>query len=217
MKRILSRTAWGFMLFLAVGISVYASSFFAMNADQGILSLKDPELLNNLILYRIPFLVHVAGGILALCIGPLQFFAPLRNKRMKLHRTLGKIYILAILFAGLSGIPISLTTEGGWIARIGFCCLALTWLYTTGQGYWQIRQGNVQAHQQWMMRSYAATFAAVTLRIILPILLGVLRWDFDTAYATIAWACWVPNLLVVEWYIRRTSTGISQPFSATAS
>ena len=28
--------------------------------------------------------------------------------------------------------------------------------------------------------------------------------DFTTAYIILGWACWVPNLLVAEWIIRRT-------------
>jgi Predicted membrane protein (DUF2306) len=48
-----------------------------------------------------------------------------------------------------------------------------------------------------MIRSYSLTFAAVTLRIYLPVALasGV---PFEIAYPAIAWLCWVPNLFVAE-------------------
>ena len=68
----------------------------------------------------------------------------------------------------------------------------------------KIKHLNIQAHQKWMLRNYALTFAAVTLRIWLPlftILLG--DENFQYYYAVIAWLCWVPNLIVIEWYIRR--------------
>ena len=53
-----------------------------------------------------------------------------------------------------------------------------------------------------MIRSYALTLAAVTLRIYLPgaLALGV---PYDLAYPPIAWLCWVPNLLVAEWWLLR--------------
>jgi hypothetical protein len=51
-----------------------------------------------------------------------------------------------------------------------------------------------------MTRSYALIFAAVTLRIYLPILSPAL--GEHTAYLIISWACWVPNLVFAEWLIR---------------
>ena len=53
-----------------------------------------------------------------------------------------------------------------------------------------------------MLRSYALVFAAVTLRIELP-LLTMAFGDFTPAYQVVAWLCWVPNALWAEWYIRR--------------
>ena len=52
-----------------------------------------------------------------------------------------------------------------------------------------------------MIRNYALTFAAATLRIELVALLmsGV---SFTVAYTTVAWSSWVPNLLVVETWLR---------------
>jgi hypothetical protein len=45
------------------------------------------------------------------------------------------------------------------------------------------------------LRSFSLTFAAVTLRIYLS-LSGLMGWQFASAYAVIAWLCWVPNLLI---------------------
>ena len=51
-----------------------------------------------------------------------------------------------------------------------------------------------------MIRSYALTLAAVTLRIYIPI--GQLAgFAYEPAYQTIAWLCWVPNLVIAEWVI----------------
>ena len=48
-------------------------------------------------------------------------------------------------------------------------------------------------------RNYALTLAAVTLRIELPLLQMAGGMTFDQAYATIAWMCWIPNLVLAEW------------------
>lgn len=48
-----------------------------------------------------------------------------------------------------------------------------------------------------MIRSFALTFGAVTLRIYIPAsqIAGI---PFALAYSAISWLAWVPNLLVAE-------------------
>ena len=48
-----------------------------------------------------------------------------------------------------------------------------------------------------MVRSYALTFAAVTLRLWLSALTGA-GVPFFEAYAAVAWLSWLPNLAAVE-------------------
>jgi hypothetical protein len=67
-----------------------------------------------------------------------------------------------------------------------------------------IRDKKVHDHKKWMIRNYSLTFAAVTLRIWLPlfmVLFGLER--FELSYSIIAWLAWVPNLLIAELYIQR--------------
>jgi hypothetical protein len=54
-----------------------------------------------------------------------------------------------------------------------------------------------------MTRNFALTFAAVMLRLYLPIAVAA-GADFELAYAIIAWLCWVPNLLVADWLLNGT-------------
>jgi hypothetical protein len=56
-------------------------------------------------------------------------------------------------------------------------------------------------HRAWMIRSFALTFAAVTLRLYLP-LAALLSINFVDAYRAISFLAWLPNLLVVESYLR---------------
>jgi hypothetical protein len=57
---------------------------------------------------------------------------------------------------------------GGLAARLGFVGLALGWLYTGLRAYLAMRARNVVSHRRWMVRDFALTFAAVTLRLWLP-------------------------------------------------
>jgi len=141
---------------------------------------------------------HVAGAIVALALGPLQFSARLRSRRIALHRWIGRTYLLGVGIGGLGGLYMACFAYGGPLARVGFAALALAWLYTGTRAYAAIRRRAIDVHRAWMVRNFALTFAAVTLRIYLPVS-AVVGIDFDVAYPIVAWLCWVPNLVVAEW------------------
>ena len=63
-------------------------------------------------------------------------------------------------------------------------------------------QGRFNEHRAWMIRSFALTFAAVTLRLYLPIA-SFLPVHSDDAYRAISILCWVPNLAIVELYLKQ--------------
>ena len=146
------------------------------------------------------FLTHVAGGILALLLGPWQFWGGLRNRYLSLHRWLGRIYLAAVLFGGLAGLYLAAIAFGGLPSQFGFSSLDVLWLATASLAYLRVRQGDLDAHREWMIRNYALTFAAVTLRLWIPLLLST-GLAFEVAYPIIAWLSWVPNLLAAEIYI----------------
>lgn len=97
----------------------------------------------------------------------------------------------------------AIVSEQGLPTHLGFGILAVLWFGTALQAYRLVLTGNIEAHRQWMIRNYALTLAAVTLRQYLPLMLFVLHWPFPRAYITVSWLCWVPNVLVAEWMIRR--------------
>jgi hypothetical protein len=140
-------------------------------------------------------LMHFAGGGLALAVGALQFSRWIRLHTPAVHRWLGRTYVIAVLVGGFAGMAMSTAADGGIAGRLGFGVLAIVWLYTTVQAYFAIRQREIDMHRAWMFRSFSLTFAAVTLRVYLPLaqMAGV---SFDVAYPIIAWACWVPNLFI---------------------
>jgi len=109
--------------------------------------------------------IHIVFGILALVIGPFTLSSKLREKNVKRHRLLGNIYMVSILFGGLAGLYLALNATGGWVAQLGFDILAIGGLFIMFQALVHIKKRNIQGPQKWMLRNYALTFAAVTLRI----------------------------------------------------
>ncbi|QGQ97604.1 DUF2306 domain-containing protein [Paenibacillus psychroresistens] len=145
--------------------------------------------------------VHIVTAMLALIIGPFQIYQKQTKIRGRQHRILGYIYIISITLSGIVSVYLSIFATGGWIASLGFISLDVMWVTTTWVALRKIIGKDVKAHKAWMLRSYALTFAAVTLRIWLAPL-GLLFGDFESGYRAVAWFCWVPNLLVIEAVIR---------------
>ena len=145
-------------------------------------------------------MLHISGMILALSLGPFQFLRFLRSRNVRLHRTLGKVYLTGALVGALGGLYMSFYSVAGAASGVGFAVLAIAVLITGGRAYQLIRAGRVQEHREWMTRNYALILGAVMLRIYVPLLeIGISERD---AFIIVSWASWVPNLLVAELMIR---------------
>jgi uncharacterized membrane protein len=147
--------------------------------------------------------LHIAGGMGALLAGPWQFSQKLRARALNLHRWLGRFYLLEVALGSLAGFWMATVSLQGLPTHFGFGILAVLWFVTGLQAYRMARLGNIAAHRQWMIRNFALTLAAVTLRIYMPLMLAVLHWPFPRTYITVSWLCWVPNLIIAEWMVRR--------------
>lgn len=151
-----------------------------------------------------PFLsIHVAAGVVALLAGPMQLFPALRARWPQFHRGTGRLYVLACIVGAPSGLVLAIGTTTGAVAAGGFAMLALLWAIFTWMGVRAAIAGRLADHREWMLRSYAMTAAAITLRLMLPAA-GFLGIGFFAAYPVIAWLCWSTNLAIAEFHIRRT-------------
>jgi len=204
MNKIGNKIAWFFFAFFAIGVSLYPLLYGYLayvGVDEGLRSRKTVELLTNAV-WNTGFYTHISFGGLALLVGWVQFSKRFRNANLKRHRLIGKIYMVAVCISGLAGFYIALYATGGIVAQLGFSSLAIIWLYTTYMAYRKIKNGDVQKHEVFMIFSYAACFAAVTLRLWLPMLTAALG-SFIAAYRIVAWLCWVPNIVFAYFWVRR--------------
>ncbi|WP_349039786.1 DUF2306 domain-containing protein [Agrobacterium sp. SORGH_AS 787] len=156
--------------------------------------------------------VHAAGAATALLLGPWQFLPGVRTRWPWVHRYIGRLYTLGCASGGLAALVLVAGQTSGLAAGAGFTALSLAWLTSTGLAVREVLAGRVVAHRRWMIRSFALTLSAITLRIYVP-LADVFDVDFLTAYRTIAWACWVPNVLLAEIYLLRRpiSSAVAHP------
>lgn len=198
------RRGLGLLAFLSIGVAVVAPGMWLL----GVLPASPDEvpllahLTETFASMRGVFLAHVIAGGLALLVGPWQLMPRWRAARPRWHRRAGYVYAGAVLVAGSAGLILAPRAWGGFAAQAGFGALAVAWLLATATGVRRAIAGDLAGHRAWMTRSFALTFAAVTLRIQLPIL-GAIGVPDATAYALVAWSSWVPNLAFIEWRARR--------------
>lgn len=146
---------------------------------------------------RWALVAHIAGGVLALTIGVVQLWLGLTHRVTRLHRALGKTYVAVIAIGSIAGFHLALSIPNNMPYAAGLFFLCVAWVITTSMAVLTIRRRNVTQHREWMMRSYAVTFAFVTFRIGVDVLTarGVMPGD---AQALMAWACWALPLLLLE-------------------
>ena len=150
--------------------------------------------------------IHIAASGVALILGAFQFLKALRTRFPAVHRWMGRAYVAACVIGGIAGGTIALYTTSGLPAGLGFLSLAVLWVPFTLLAWTSAMNRNFVAHERWMIRSFALTFAAVTLRIYLPIAVIQNHGEFPVpAYQVIAWIAWVPNLIVAELWLRSQS------------
>lgn len=164
---------------------------------------------------RWSLIVHASAGGLALLLTPVMASARLRTRRPVWHGRSGRVLLASILVAAGSGLVIAQVSYAGLVGRVGFSMLAVLWAASAvGAVRAAVRQDR-PAHRAWTTRTLALTYSAVTLRLWLGVLVAAQRpgsdaaakLAFDRAYPIVPFLCWVPNLLLAEWMIRRRPVG----------
>lgn len=173
---------------------------YFQSVDHGILSAKPAS---RSALYLFVFYIHISGGLLGILLGPFQFISSWRKRYPQLHRWLGTAYFLSIFSSGLAGLCIAPFAMGGSAAQTGFFALGLAWLLSTGMGLSTLLRGQYQEHGQWMIRSYALTFAAIPQRTMLLLALFT-PVPFLDIYRLSAWLPWLLQLVIAQWIIQRS-------------
>jgi uncharacterized membrane protein len=190
------RVGWVLLLLGAVFAAGNAVMFMLVH-DYG-----SPDIKGRFFGTAIAGWAHTMGGAIASLIGPFQLIPKIRTTWPRVHVWMGRTYLLAVLAGSLAGMFFAPKADAGLIGNIGFATLGLFWFYSAGRAYLSIRSGDVQTHRRWMIRNYALTFGAATLRIELPLLI-IAGMGFAAAYTTVAWLSWVPNWLIAEAWLRR--------------
>lgn len=194
MRRVITSAGFGLLALLCLATALFSARYL----------LPTPVMAEGMAFHidarPMVFLLHVAGGVIALALGVFQLVT-WRGPRRWWHRAAGRVYVLACLAGAVGGFWLAITSSTGPAGRLGFALLAVVWFATTTLAWRKAAAGQFGQHRRWMIRSLSLTFAAVTLRIMMP-LAPLTGLDFHTAYQAIAFLAWVPNLIAVELWLR---------------
>lgn len=150
--------------------------------------------------------VHAFFGILALSVAAFQFSNRLRARYLRLHRTLGYVYVISVFisapFAVLVAMKVSIVAPN--------LMQSFAWIVTTAIALYCVRSGNIVQHRRWMIRSYPFAMVFTVVRAIRPLppvaRLGAAGRETVLWFA-IALAALLPNIFL-EWrtiFPRRTA------------
>lgn len=201
--------SWFMMTLLASFLFVITAEYLTFQPDINFLIVKQDLIFDTI--WRPTFYLHVISGMAVILIGPFQFIKKFRNNNLILHRLLGKIYAYGILLiAAPTGLIMAFYAEGGTPSTIAFLIMSAGWFYTTIMAVVRVKQKKIKEHQKWMYRSYALSFAAVTLRLLVPTMSYWTDLGDEFIIVSTAWLSWMINLIVIEIFIHY-SLGSSSP------
>ncbi len=197
----------GIVLLFAAAAALAANTLFYLNLDSSFGFLRHKQNAVATGWYLPAFYAHIFAGALVLLAGFFQFQEKLRKKWPTTHRLTGYVYVTGILaFAAPGGMVMAMFIGRGAVVLSSFVLQCTLWIVFTTLAVLSARRREFRGHEQWMIRSFALTLAAITLRLYI---FGA-SWFFDLStpavYGVFAWLSWVPNLILGEIIIRRKIT-----------
>jgi hypothetical protein len=155
-----------YALWSVMGLATISVTFYSE-----IPLLSQPQEQARLHALRWILIPHAFAGLFALLSGPFQFSNRLRRRRPDIHRLLGLLYVVAVLFAAPLAI---LSTAYAHYPKAIYFKIAIgiqgaAWLITTVVAVVAALGRRFPLHRKWMIRSYAVTFTFVATRVLQPI------------------------------------------------
>ena len=191
-------------LALSVGTFLMARTiigYSGFDTNVGFLQAKQDYI--HIRIWMVAFYTHVFFSIFVLVAGFFQFSNYILHHHRRIHRFIGKMYAWNIFLINFpAGFIMAIYANGSWPSKLAFLILDCLWFFFTLKAVIAIKGKKVREHREFMIRSYALTCSALTLRTWKLILIATTDLDPGLIYMIDAWLGFVPNLLFAEWLIR---------------
>ncbi|WP_284646632.1 DUF2306 domain-containing protein [Paenibacillus silviterrae] len=146
--------------------------------------------------------IHVGFACIALASGLINFSTRSYEKRPRLHRMNGYVYVSSVLIVVLTSGYMAPYATGGKMSSIGFNLLNIVWLAVTAIALIHIFKKRVRLHRQWMIRSYAFCFTNVLIHLFTFVLHKMIGIPYATGYTLGLYGSIVLLMIVPEVLIR---------------
>lgn len=147
-------------------------------------------------------LAHVAGGIVALMLGPPQLWLGSHHRHMLLHRFLGVGYVMSVGTSCTAAFYLAFKTDFGWVLGIGLTGMATAWMISTTFAVAAICMGNAEQHREWMIRSCVVTFGFVFYRFLAGAFELARIGNLTEQLTAASWLSWSIPLVITEAFIQ---------------
>ncbi len=141
---------------------------------------------------------HLAGGVLTIVLGPLQFLSRWPRPFARLHRISGRVYLAGMLVGSVGATGLIITSPAPFAIRSAFAATALAWLASGLVALVAIRLGCVTTHRRWMIRNYLVTLSPVTFRMLLHACVAAGIAPTPATIAGLLWLSWALPLVAYE-------------------
>jgi uncharacterized membrane protein len=150
---------------------------------------------------------HVISGLVLALLIPLQLSAAVRARLPRLHRWLGRLFMIVGMVVGLTGYAMVAIPVGGSLEIAAIVVYATAFLVSLLTAWRHIRRGDVARHREWMLRALAIALGIATTRPVVGAffatraLTGLSPPQF---FGIAFWVGFTSTAIAGEWYVRST-------------
>ena len=198
---------YGALLYFIYLLLLITLQYVPIDYDVAFLNLKQDEI--KLTYYKVAFFGHVYMSMIVIVLGMFQFSKTIRTHFSQVHKLSGKLYVLFILLvAGPTGLIMAYHANGGIIAQLSFGVVSILWCFFTLKALLSIKKGEYQRHRNFMVRSYALTLSAVSLRLLKYGVVTIFELPPMDTYTLVSVLGWTLNLGIAELILKYSTPSI---------
>jgi hypothetical protein len=184
---------------LLVWLVVVFLTWLFMHGANRFLSLT-PQALGKYFPLKWILIAHITAGGGALILGLVQFWPKLRSFSTKVHRTIGVLYLMAVLVSSVCAVILAFTTAYKVNLPYAFSLQVWVsvWISSTSIAYYTAVKKKFKLHTEWMTRSYIVTLAFLISGLALKLPLVQQLGSFEEISPSLFWTGWSVPLYLYE-------------------
>jgi uncharacterized membrane protein len=147
--------------------------------------------------------LHIIPGLFFLVIGGYQFIPYFRKRNYKLHRLIGKLFLILSTLIFLTAIILALFFPfGNWIESVVTLVFGSFLLYCVYKAYISAKNKRIKEHQNWVIRIYFIAIAVSTIRGTIALFMVFGNETLKSSFGKSFLIAFLVHLFFVEFYIR---------------